>query len=120
MSKLLHNLIKTTPWLLTCLLIINVISDQQAQANEVNSDVDSMLGEINHYNKSGSMDQVTSVSQLRDVSPTDWAYEALRSLVERYGCIVGYPDRTYRGNRALSRYEFAAGLNACMQQMEGC
>ena len=64
------------------------------------------------------MAQVTSVSQLRDVSPTDWAYEALRSLVERYGCIVGYPDRTFRGNRALSRYEFAAGLNACMQQME--
>ena len=65
-----------------------------------------------------AMEQVTSVSQLRDVSPTDWAYEALRSLVERYGCIVGYPDRTFRGNRALSRYEFAAGLNACMQQME--
>ena len=64
------------------------------------------------------MAQVTSVSQLRDVSPTDWAYEALRSLVERYGCIVGYPDTTFRGNRALSRYEFAAGLNACMQQME--
>ncbi|MBL1209531.1 MAG: hypothetical protein FWJ34_07395 [Geminocystis sp. GBBB08] len=64
------------------------------------------------------MTQVTSVSQLRDVSPTDWAFEALRSLVERYGCIVGYPDRTFRGNRALSRYEFAAGLNACMQQME--
>lgn len=65
-----------------------------------------------------SLAQVTSVSQLRDVSPTDWAFEALRSLVERYGCIVGYPDRTFRGNRALSRYEFAAGLNACMQQME--
>ena len=65
-----------------------------------------------------SMSQINSVSQLRDVSPTDWAYEALRSLVERYGCIVGYPDLTFRGNRALSRYEFAAGLNACMQQME--
>jgi hypothetical protein len=64
------------------------------------------------------MAQVTSVSQLKDVSPTDWAYEALRSLVERYGCIVGYPNSTFRGNRVLSRYEFAAGLNACMQQME--
>ncbi len=47
-----------------------------------------------------SMSQINSVSQLRDVSPTDWAYESLRSLVERYGCIVGYPDRTFRGNRA--------------------
>ena len=60
---------------------------------------------------------VTSVSQLSDVRPTDWAFQALQSLVERYGCIVGYPDRTYRGNRALTRYEFAAGLNACMDRI---
>ncbi|UAJ73166.1 carbohydrate porin [Synechocystis sp. PCC 7339] len=71
------------------------------------------------------MGQVTSVSELRDVQPADWAYEALKSLVERYGCIVGYPDRTFRGDaegtlraRALSRWEFAAGLNACMNTME--
>ena len=62
-------------------------------------------------------DQVTSVSQLTDVKPTDWAFQALQSLVERYGCIVGYPDKTYRGNRALTRYEFAAGLNACMDRI---
>ena len=61
--------------------------------------------------------QVTSVSQLTDVKPTDWAFQALQSLVERYGCIVGYPDRTYRGNRSLTRYEFAAGLNACMDRV---
>jgi hypothetical protein len=60
---------------------------------------------------------VTSVSQLTDVQPTDWAFQALQSLVERYGCIVGYPDQTYRGNRALTRYEFAAGLNACMDRI---
>lgn len=64
------------------------------------------------------MEQVTNVSQLRDVSPGDWAYEALRNLVERYGCIAGYPDGTFRGNRAMTRYEFAAGLNACLQQVE--
>ncbi|MGB3560340.1 MAG: iron uptake porin [Geitlerinemataceae cyanobacterium] len=61
--------------------------------------------------------QVTSVSQLSDVQPTDWAFQALQSLVERYGCIAGYPDGTYRGNRALTRYEFAAGLNACLDQV---
>ncbi len=59
----------------------------------------------------------TSVSQLSDVQPTDWAFQALQSLVERYGCIVGYPDRTYRGNRSLTRYEFAAGLNACLNRV---
>ena len=36
-----------------------------------------------------AMDQVTSVSQLSDVQPTDWAFQALQSLVERYGCIAG-------------------------------
>ncbi|MGB7057711.1 MAG: iron uptake porin, partial [Geitlerinemataceae cyanobacterium] len=63
------------------------------------------------------LSQVTSVSQLSDVQPTDWAFQALQSLVERYGCIAGYPDGTYRGNRALTRYEFAAGLNACLDQV---
>lgn len=60
--------------------------------------------------------QVTSVSNLTDVQPTDWAYQALSRLIERYGCIAGYPDGTFRGNRALTRYEFAAGLNACLDQ----
>ena len=63
------------------------------------------------------MAQVTSVSQLKDVQPTDWAFGALQSLVERYGCIAGYPDNLYRGNRALTRYEFAAGLNACLERV---
>jgi len=64
------------------------------------------------------LSQVTNVNQLRDVSPGDWAYEALRSLVDRYGCIVGFPDQSYQGNKALSRYEFAAGLNSCLNQIE--
>ncbi len=79
------------------------------------------LAQIEGYtpiSQTNALEQVTSVSQLRDVSPGDWAYEALRSLVERYGCIAGYPDSTYRGNRALTRFEFAAGLNACLQQIE--
>lgn len=61
--------------------------------------------------------QVTSVSQLSDVKTSDWAFQALQALVERYGCVVGYPDQTFRGNRALTRYEFAAGLNACMNRI---
>jgi hypothetical protein len=60
---------------------------------------------------------VTSVSQLSDVKPTDWAFTALQSLVERYGCIAGYPDSTFRGGKSLARYEFAAGLNACLDKI---
>ncbi|UFP95396.1 iron uptake porin [Gloeobacter morelensis] len=61
--------------------------------------------------------QVNSVSELSDVDPNSWAFQALKSVVERYGCLEGYPDRTYLGNRPLSRYEFAAGLNACLDKV---
>ena len=59
-----------------------------------------------------------NVYQLRDVSPEDWAYEALRSLVERYDCLSGYSDDTFRGDRFLTRYEFAASLSSCLRQIE--
>ncbi len=58
--------------------------------------------------------QVTSVFELSDVQPGDWAFSALQRLVEDYGCLEGYPERSFRGDRALTRYEFAAGLNACL------
>lgn len=72
---------------------------------------------IDAINETALSGQVTSVSQLSDVQPTDWAFQALQSLVERYGCIAGYPDGTYRGNRAMTRYEFAAGVNACLDRV---
>jgi len=91
---------------------------QTALANETFSQSE-ILDQVETYYEGGaSLHQVNSVFQLRDVSPGNWAFEALRNLVERYGCIAGYPDGTYRGNRALTRYEFAAGLNACLQQIE--
>ena len=63
-------------------------------------------------------ESVPSVSSLRDITPNDWAYEALRSLDERYGCLKGYPNQTFRGNLTLTRWEFAAGLNACQTTLE--
>jgi len=59
---------------------------------------------------------VTSVSQLSDVNRQTGAFRALQSLVERYGCIASYPVSAW-GNRALTIYEFAAGLNACLAQV---
>jgi Carbohydrate-selective porin, OprB family/S-layer homology domain len=64
-----------------------------------------------------SVSQVSSVSELTDVDPNQWAFQALKSLVERYGCIEGYPSKKYLGNRPLSRYEFAAGLNSCLDKI---
>jgi porin len=64
-----------------------------------------------------SINQFTNVKDLADVKPTDWAAEALQSLVERYGCITGYPNSMFRGDRTMSRYEFAAGLNSCLNRI---
>jgi len=84
---------------------------------ETSSVVEQISPDNTDINSNNPMAQVTSVSQLSDVQPTDWAFQALQSLVERYSCIAGYPNRTFHGNRALSRYEFAAGLNACLNRV---
>ena len=65
----------------------------------------------------GSFEQVTSITQFSDVYPTDWAYQALDNLIQRYGCVAGYPNGTYRGNRAMTRFEAAALLNACLDRI---
>jgi hypothetical protein len=64
-------------------------------------------------NQNGDLSQVTSVSQLSDVRPTDWAFTALQSLVERYGCIAGYPDRIDRatGFHLEASYRFQVSKN---------
>jgi hypothetical protein len=94
---------------------------QNTQTNNTNPGDEQLLNQLENYSREGNKKpagQVTNVNQLRDVAPTDWAFEALQSLVERYGCIAGFPNQTYRGAKPLSRYEFAAGLNACMNQIE--
>jgi hypothetical protein len=63
------------------------------------------------------MSQVTSVSELDDVNPTDWAFDALESLATRHNCALGYQDGTFRGNRAIDRYQFATGIDACLQKI---
>ena len=120
MSRIFWRALKTVPVVVVSSLVVAKGAVAQSVPTSP-TNVDNTLEQINRYQNTsgnGSMSQVTNVNQLRDVSPTDWAYEALRSLVDRYGCIAGYPNQTYRGNRALSRYEFAAGLNSCLNQIE--
>jgi hypothetical protein len=71
------------------------------------------MAAVNQYSQS----QVTSVTQLSDVQPSDWAYQALSNLVERYGCVAGYPNGTYGGGKSMTRFEAAALLNACLDRV---
>jgi hypothetical protein len=118
MSKLFWKLLVASP----ALLGTAFASSATAQSIDGSATAQTnTLQQVSSYSAEGrgnELNQVTSVSQFSDVRPTDWAFQALQSLVERYGCIVGYPDKTYRGNRALSRYEFAAGLNACLDKIQ--
>lgn len=69
---------------------------------------------VNQY---ASSEQVTSITQFSDVQTTDWAYQALSNLVERYGCVAGYPNGTYKGGQSMTRFEAAALLNACLDRV---
>ena len=41
----------------------------------------------------------------------------MKSLIEKYDVKLGLPDGTFRGNRAVTRYEFAAGLAATLDKV---
>ena len=79
-----------------------------AQAADLN------MSGVNQY---ASAQQVTSVTQFSDVQPSDWAYQALSNLVERYGCVAGYPNGTFAGAKSMTRYEAAALLNSCLERV---
>ncbi len=79
------------------------------------SAADMNLAGVNQY--ASTEEQVTSISQFSDVQPTDWAYQALSNLVERYGCVAGYPNGTFQGKKAMTRFEAAALLNACLDRV---
>ena len=117
MSEILKKTLLAAPAAVGALLL----ASGEARAQNIDSSLSTsdMLQQIESYRVEGSRRaQFTGASKFSDVSPGDWAFQALDDLVRRYDCLKGYPNGTYRGNRALTRYEFAAGLNACLQQIE--
>ena len=103
---------------------LGLVAPLAAQANGY--DLASSTSAINTYSQQQDLDrfraweaqnQVTSINQFSDVKPTDWAYQALSNLVERYGCVAGYPNGTYKGGQAMTRFEAAALLNACLDRV---
>ena len=96
----------------TSLALLTVLPHGVAAAAEPD------LAAIDRYARTpAGQEQVTSINQFVDVRPTDWAYQALTGLIERYGCVAGYPNGTYRGGQAMTRFEAAALLNACLDRI---
>jgi hypothetical protein len=90
-------------WMIIAIAII--INPLQVNANPISEIENNELSQIN------------SVSQLRDVEPNDWAYQALKNLIEKYQCIEGNAEGFYLGNRTIRRNEFATGLNTCLEKI---
>jgi len=64
-----------------------------------------------------AMAQVTSVSQLKDVSPQEWSYQAISNLISRYGCVAGFPDQTFKPGEPATRSQLAALVSACIDRI---
>ncbi len=119
----------------TSVIIVSILSPALAEINPVdnsiNFQINSDLVDKDTFNQEYSqrqiyLDKVTDVDQLQDVNPQHWAYEALRSLVEKYDCLSisggefnGVKRSSTEGNRPMSRYEFAVAFNACLSTIEG-
>ncbi|MDM9385417.1 iron uptake porin [Chlorogloeopsis sp. ULAP01] len=61
-----------------------------------------------NINHADSLAKINTVSELAEIKPTDWTFQSLKSLVERYGVVAG--NSTFGGNQTTTRYEFAAVL----------
>lgn len=84
---------------------LGLLAPITANASDLN------LNGVSNY--SNTSEQVTSISSFSDVQPSDWAYQSLSSLVKSTGCKNGNFD----GTRSISRYEAAAVLNACLENV---
>ena len=90
-------------------------ADLASAAGPMNSYI--QQSDLHNFRVWADQNQVTSVTQFSDVKPTDWAYQALSNLVDKYGCVAGYPNGTFKGGQAMTRFEAAALLNACLDRV---
>jgi len=61
--------------------------------------------------------QAAKAGPFSDVPQTHWAYDSVSHVAQR-GVFTGYPDGTFSGRRALTRYEFAVALQRMLQEVE--
>jgi len=86
---------------------LGLMAPLAANAAEVN------IQDVVNY-ASPEQQQVTTTAQFSDVVPGDWAYTALQNLSETYGCVDNAYTQNLKSGQALTRYEAASLVNACL------
>ena len=100
-----------------CFLLAAALSQAVAPAAAAASAEQNLKALARYGDSAASKEQVAGISQFSDLRPTDWAYQALSNLIERYGCVAGYAKGSFKGGQSISRYEAAALLNACLDRV---
>lgn len=60
---------------------------------------------------------VASFASYPDVDPDHWAYESVMNVTNA-GLFEGYPDGTFKGNQAMTRYEYAMVVNRFLRYVD--
>jgi len=89
---------------------LGLLAPVAATAAEVN--INDVAG---YANKSSRSVRAYKAAQFSDVVPGDWAYTALQNLSESYGCVDNSYTQNLKSGQALTRYEAAALVNACLE-----
>jgi len=84
---------------------LGLLAPLAANAAEVN------INDVANY---AATDAEVTTAQFSDVVPGDWAYTALQNLSESYGCVDNAYSQNLKTGQALTRYEAAALVNACL------
>ncbi len=119
MFKSLNNISKISLTMATFLLVGNSSVNAQITPTQTNDQIIDQM-QKQQILDNDSLGQINSVDELQDVKPVDWAYESLKSLAEKYNCLTlpGDNSNIFQGEKSLTRYEFANGLNQCLTQIE--
>lgn len=99
----------------------NVTRSRVAMAQEIldlkadNKDLRQQLADVNDkLNRLLGILDTTKQALFPDVPENHWAYEYIAVLAGN-GIIEGYPDGTFKGDLAMTRYEFATMLYRALQ-----
>ncbi len=125
MSKVIHNALCVGSTILSVVLVLTnstigadfSISKMGTNENAKVTEQHTSYLEKNDWYTPNTLTKVTSVSHLSDIKNTDWSFQALKSLIKRYGVVVDDNDFIFWGNQSIARYEFAALLKAAINRL---